>query len=213
MKSTNLLCCTAAVVALAGCGGFHLGGEAGKVNPAFGAAVIHNARVQNAYGNIEQRLRDLSVAFRAAATDTVTFDFDRATLTAESRRVLDQQAMWLLANENVRMAIVGHTDLVGGEAYNDRLGLRRARTALAYLVSKGVSRDRLDALESRGESEPVVQTEERERRNRRAVTMVAGFDRVYVGPDLDGEYARRVYDIYQAGGATAEVVDAEDTGD
>lgn len=211
MKKTHLLCFTAAL-AMAGCSNVNFGGEAGKVNPALGPAVAHNARVQNAYGNIEQRVRDLSVAFRAAATDTVTFDFDKATLTPEARRILDQQAMWLLANANVSMAVIGHTDLVGGEAYNDRLGLRRARTAVSYLISKGVSRDRLEAVESRGKREPIVDTTERERRNRRTVTVVTGFDQVYVGTGLDGEFAQRVFDSYQAGQLTAEAAEVDETG-
>ncbi len=84
-------------------------------------------------------------------------------------------------------------------AYNDRLGLRRARAVVAYLARHGISRGRLDAVESRGESDPVVQTEERERRNRRSVTSVAGFDRHYVGDGLDGEYAHRVYKLYTGG--------------
>ncbi|MEM9141094.1 MAG: OmpA family protein, partial [Pseudomonadota bacterium] len=79
------------------------------------------------------------------------------------------------------------------------LGLRRARTVLRYLTRQGVSRRRLDAVASRGEREPVVQTEQRERRNRRTVTTVAGFARNYVGTGIDGEYAARVYDQYQAG--------------
>jgi outer membrane protein OmpA-like peptidoglycan-associated protein len=99
------------------------------------------------------------------------------------------------------MSVIGHTDLVGPEGYNRRLGLQRARAAVRYLVSKGVDPSRLDAVASAGESEPVVATEDRERRNRRAVTVVAGLDRVYVGPNLDGEYAASTYDVYQGSAA------------
>ena len=97
------------------------------------------------------------------------------------------------------MAVIGHTDKVGSEAYNDRLGLRRARAVVNYLVRHGIARERLDAVESRGEREPVVDTEERERRNRRAVTMVVGFERQYVGTGLDGKAAERIYRRYVAG--------------
>ncbi len=45
----------------------------------------------------------------------------------------------------------------------------------------------------------MVQTEERERRNRRTVTSVAGFERHYVGDGLDGQYAHRVYQTYVSG--------------
>lgn len=167
--------------------------------PVYGQAVAANVTAQDAYNAANARLRSLAEAFNAETQSTITFAFDRANLDANARQALDGQARWLKANPEVRMAIVGHTDLVGGERYNDRLGLRRARAALAYLVRRGVSRKRLEALESRGEREPVVQTENRERRNRRAMTLVSGFARNFVGFGLDGEYAARIYDTYQSG--------------
>jgi outer membrane protein OmpA-like peptidoglycan-associated protein len=192
MNAKMLIALAGAALATAGCAV-----EAGKRQPPLGTALTANARLQKAYGDLTERLRDLSIAFRAAADDTVTFDFDSARLTPAARAALDTQAMWLMANEGVRMSVIGHTDLVGPERYNDRLGLRRARAVVRYLVSKGVGRDRLDAIASAGESEPVVPTDTRERRNRRAVTVVAGLDRVYVGPNLDGEYAAQIYNAYQ----------------
>lgn len=176
----------------------------------YGLAAAHNERVQIAYGDPAERLRALNAAFKAAAPDTVTFAFDQSGLDATARRALDQQAAWLKANKTVRVAVVGHTDLVGGEGYNNRLGLRRARAAAAYLAAKGVSRKRIDVVESRGESEPIINTEERERRNRRAMTSVVGYDFSFVGDGMDGIVAERLYDRYQAGGIRP--VDA-DTGE
>lgn len=165
----------------------------------WGTTAADNTRMQIAYGDPSQRMRDMSIAFRAATTDTVTFPFDSARLDSGARRALDMQAAWLNANEGVRMAVIGHTDLVGGERYNDRLGLRRARAVVNYLVRKGVARSRLDAIESRGEQEPVVDTDARERRNRRAVTVVAGFERGYVGTGIDGVVAQRIIQNQQSG--------------
>lgn len=175
--------------------------EAGQriVSPHHGAATTDNLIAQAAYVNGNAVLRDLSQDFQASTDEVVTFAFDQATLDATARRALEGQARWLRDNPSVRMTIVGHTDLVGSESYNYGLGLRRARNALAYLVSQGVSPDRLEAIESEGEQEPIVPTTTRERRNRRAVTMVAGFARGYVGTGLDGEYAQRIYDAYQTG--------------
>ncbi|MEM7497357.1 MAG: OmpA family protein [Pseudomonadota bacterium] len=190
------------------CGGLLLAGCAQEVgtgkNPFLGFTTKTNARVINAYGDLEQRRRDLSIAFRAAAPDTVTFDFNRSTLKPEARRALDQQAAWLMANEGTLMAVVGHTDLVGSESYNNRLGLRRAQRVVNYLIAKGVDRDRLEAVESRGESDPVVQTQEREERNRRTVTVVAGFDNIYVGTGMPGVIANRLYRTYLAEGTGIE---------
>ncbi|MEM8760523.1 MAG: OmpA family protein [Pseudomonadota bacterium] len=187
------------------CGGLALAGCAEEVgtgkNPFLGFTTKTNARVLSAYGDLEQRRQDLSIAFRAAAPDTVNFEFNRSRLTADARKALDQQAAWLMANESTLMAVVGHTDLVGTEGYNNRLGLRRAQRVVDYLVGKGVDRARLQAIESRGESEPVVQTQEREVRNRRAVTMVAGFDRIYVGLGMPGPIGERLYRQYLSSGA------------
>ncbi|MEM9782381.1 MAG: OmpA family protein [Pseudomonadota bacterium] len=190
---TNILSGLAAVTLLAGCA---FNTPINEQQQRFGQAQSQNNRVQLAYGNVEERLRDLSIAFRAASPDTVTFDFDSSRLTPETRQALNQQAAWLMANENVRMAVIGHADAPGTERYNERLGLRRARAVLGYLVSRGVERDRLDELVSRGEAEPVVPTEDRERQNRRVVTAVAGFDRVYVGDGLSGEYVVKSYNEY-----------------
>lgn len=166
---------------------------------SYGVAVNANIDQQLAYRGSGARLRDLSEAFRGETQDTVTFPFNRSTLDSAARRALDGQAAWLRSNPEVRMTIIGHTDLVGSNSYNDSLGLRRARAVLSYLTQRGVSRRRLDAVASRGERDPVVQTQSRERRNRRTVTTVAGFSRNFVGTGLDGEYAARVYDRYQAG--------------
>jgi outer membrane protein OmpA-like peptidoglycan-associated protein len=134
--------------------------------------------------------------FRASAEPTVTFAFDSAALDAAARDVLDGQARWLLDHTGVRMTVTGHADLVGPESYNYGLGLRRAHSVRDYLVAQGVSAERLDAVESLGERDPVVPIEARERRNRRAVTSVGGARR---GFGLDGVYAARLYDNYQAG--------------
>ena len=176
----------------------------------YGPSTVAIQEAQDAYNFSNERLRDLGKDFAANTQDTVTFAFDRANLDSTARKALDSQVAWLKAHPDIRMTIIGHTDLVGTERYNKGLGLRRARNVLRYLVGKGISRNRLEAIASRGESEPVVQTPDRERRNRRAVTTVSGFARNYVGTGLDGEYSARVYDLYQTGGFG--VTEAESSG-
>ncbi len=191
-------------LALSACAG-PLGEHA--TSPFYGQATQANFEAQDAYNLSNERLLDLAREFSANTQDTVTFAFNRSNLDSAARQALDGQAKWLKANADVRMTIVGHADKVGSERYNDRLGLRRARNVVAYLARRGISRKRLDAVESRGEREPVVQTEQRERRNRRAITTVAGLQRNYVGTGLDGEVAQRVYDTYQSG--NFDVTEAE----
>ena len=207
MRKLKIIAVLAAGLALAGCTSYGPAGE-GRNSHLYGVATAQNISAQIAYGDPASRIRALNEAFRAAAKDTVTFEFNRIALDSSARAALDQQVTWLKANQHVRMTVVGHADRVGTDAYNDRLGLRRAKAVVAYLARHGISRGRLDAVESRGESEPVVQTDERERRNRRTVTSVAGFERHYVGDGLDGRYAARVYQNYVGGGVSVAVAAA-----
>lgn len=186
---------------------------AGEVpNSTIGRAVQENQLTQIAYGDPSDRLRDLAIQFAAETRDTVNFAFDSSRLDSAAQSALNTQVAWLKAHPDIKMSIVGHTDLVGSERYNDGLGLRRARSVIRYLVRKGVKRARLVALESRGEAEPVVATEERERRNRRAVTTVSGFERGFVGDGLDGEVAQRLFNSYQAGAIQVEEANSSETG-
>jgi len=75
----------------------------------------------------------------------VTFRTGRTDLTPSSDRVLDEVAASLLANPTVKIEIGGHTDSTGPRGLNLRLSLGRALAVRAYLVSKGVSPDRLVA--------------------------------------------------------------------
>lgn len=207
MKTLIQLSLASSALVLSACAG-----PAGDdvTSPVYGNAVQANFEAQDAYNLSNERLLDLAREFSANTQDTVTFAFNRSNIDSAGRTALDGQAKWLKANPDVRMTVVGHADKVGSERFNDRLGLRRARAVVAYLSRKGVSRKRLDAVESRGEREPVVQTEQRERRNRRAITTVAGLQRNFVGTGLDGEVAQRVYDRYQSGNFSVTEAESSD---
>lgn len=178
----------------------------------FGQAARVNLARQIAYNNSDEYLIELNRVFAAETEETVTFAFNSARLDSTARRALDGQARWLKANPEVRMAIAGHTDAVGGEGYNQRLGLRRARASLNYLVRRGVERSRLDAIESFGESQLAVETEARERRNRRTVTMVAGVVRNFVGTGIDGRLAQTIFNTYRTKGVEPGGADSTDVG-
>lgn len=182
------------------------GSNVGDVS--FGEATTQNLLTQAAYINPEARVIAMNDRFKKQSPNMVNFDFDRSGLGKDARRILATQAAWLKKNDNVKVHVYGHTDLVGGESYNNRLGLRRARAAARYLISRGVSRSRVDVVASRGENEPLVPTQERERRNRRAVTAVAGFVSGFVGDGLDGKRARLAYRRY----TSDTVEDPVDTG-
>jgi len=85
----------------------------------------------------------------------VNFEFNRATLKSESYPILFHAVQVLLMNPDMRVEIQGYTDNIGSEEYNMKLGEKRAQTVKDYLVSRGVSADRL-TTRSFGESQPIA---------------------------------------------------------
>ena len=158
----------------------------------FGNATMNNVQIMNG----EKRYAyDLSQRFASDVTTTVNFAFNSSVLDQTARDTLRQQAHWIRQFPEVRFRVYGHTDAVGSEAYNKRLGLRRAVAVVDYLASQGISKSRLEAVVSFGETQPLIVTEGRERRNRRTVTEVSGF----VGSHptvLEGKYAEIIYREY-----------------
>jgi OOP family OmpA-OmpF porin len=88
----------------------------------------------------------------------ITFGFDSAEIRAEDAPLLDVAAEQLRSNGNVRAQVVGHTDNVGRDDYNQGLSERRARSVAEYLGRNGIPTERLEIL-GRGESEPVTSNE------------------------------------------------------
>ena len=83
----------------------------------------------------------------------VFFDFDRFNLTDESKRTLERNAQEMKAAVSRKIIIEGHCDERGTVDYNLALGEKRAKTARDYLVSLGVSADRIEVV-SYGKSKP-----------------------------------------------------------
>lgn len=163
--------------------------EGGFGNPTMNNVMIHTGQ--------KSAMVDLSARFAKEVPSTITFAFDSARLDDAARNVLRKQATWIRQFPEVRFRVYGHTDLVGSDAYNKRLGLRRARAAVNYLVSQGISRNRLEAVASYGETQPLIFTQDRERKNRRTVTDVSGF--VQEHPlVLNGKYAAIIFREYVA---------------
>jgi len=174
-----------------------LGPEAGTevLGDGFGVATANNIGVQN--GDLTNTLvANLTRKFANEVPARVNFAFNSAVLDAQSSDALRVQAQWIKAHGQIKFRVYGHTDKVGSSAYNRRLGLRRARAVVGYLVSQGVSRSKVQAVASFGETRPLVLTEGPNRENRRTVTEVSGFVKRGRGPDLDGKYAMTVYKSY-----------------
>ena len=165
----------------------------------FGNATMNNTQIHN--GDITF-LANLNQRFSSEVPTQVTFEFDKSTLDADARAILREQANWIRQFPEIQFSVFGHTDLVGSPAYNEALGRRRANAVVNYLVSQGVDRSRLKALVSFGETRPVIDTANRERRNRRTVTEVSGM--VENAPMvLNGKYAQIIFREYVSSATAA----------
>ncbi|MCW1917381.1 OmpA family protein [Rhodobacter sp. KR11] len=184
------------LLALAACTG-EVGSEVDE--GAFGTPTMVNGMAMMGEG---QATELLGTRFNAEVPTAVTFAFNSDVLTPQAQQTLATQATWIRKFPEVKFSVYGHTDLVGSESYNKGLGLRRAKAAVNYLVSQGISRSRLEALVSLGETQPVVATQNREERNRRAVTAVSGFAKGYAG-QINGKYAAIIFRDYVESGTRA----------
>lgn len=103
------------------------------------------------------------------------FDFDKAVLKPAGRKALDELVQ-KISGINLEVVIaVGHTDSIGSAAYNQRLSVRRAEAVKAYLVTKGIERNRI-YTEGKGKTQPVASNKTRAGRaqNRRVEVEVVG---------------------------------------
>ena len=106
--------------------------------------------------------------------DRVFFATNESVLTTRSRETLRKQATWLRANPSVTVVLEGHADERGTREYNLALGERRANAAKDYLMTYGVSSDRISVI-SYGKERPVDSGSNplSWSKNRRAVTVKA----------------------------------------
>jgi peptidoglycan-associated lipoprotein len=99
----------------------------------------------------------------------IHFDFDRYFIRDDAKPVLERNATWLKKWDSVQILIEGHCDERGTEEYNLALGEKRAKSTYDYLVSLGVSSDRIKTI-SYGKSQSLDpgHTEMAWAKNRRA---------------------------------------------
>ena len=103
------------------------------------------------------------------------FDFDKSVLKPEGRAKLDDLVSKIQGINLEVIIAVGHTDSIGSDAYNQRLSVRRAEAVKAYLVSKGIERNRI-YTEGKGKKQPIASnaTAEGRAKNRRVEVEVVG---------------------------------------
>ena len=128
-----------------------------------------------------ERLRDDTL--KLTVDSEVSFDFNRYDIKPAFRPSLDKLAQLLMKYDRTVVHVIGHTDSIGSEAYNQTLSEQRALSVGDYLAAYGVPRQRL-RTEGRGEREPrdTNATEAGRQLNRRV--------EIFVKPIVEGQEQR-----------------------
>ncbi len=115
------------------------------------------------------------VVFESSLLKDVYFDFDKYDIRPADAAILKENAALLKKYTNVKIQIEGHCDERGTSEYNLALGERRANSTKNYLMSLGVSPERISTI-SYGEEKPIDpgHNEEAWGKNRRAHTIITG---------------------------------------
>ena len=110
----------------------------------------------------------------SGVADRVFFATNKSVLTTAARDTLRKQAAWMRKNKDVTVSLEGHADERGTREYNLALGERRANSAKDYLMTYGISGNRISVI-SYGKERPVNNgsTPLAWSQNRRAVTVKA----------------------------------------
>ena len=95
----------------------------------------------------EASLEDaLPSGWEVLESEDVYFEQGSWSLTPESRQILREKALWLLANPSVNVVVQGHSDESGSDEFNFALGDRRAGAVKSFLIEAGIDRDRMAAV-------------------------------------------------------------------
>ena len=126
-------------------------------------------KVEEKIAEAVKRVESLGLSSSPAVViEGISFETGKATLTSESKVVLDTIARILIAQKDINLQINGYTDNTGNASANRIMSLNRAKEVVAYLISKGIEKSRL-LPQGFGPNNPVAsnKTEEGRTKNRR----------------------------------------------
>ncbi len=130
---------------------------------------IEEEKLKEAEGEIKPQIAREAETKAVPQLDDIHFDFDKSDIKTDARETLQKNADWLQNNPDIKIQIEGHCDERGTAEYNLALGERRAMSTKKYLVSLGISADRIYTI-SYGEELPIDpnHSEDAWAKNRRA---------------------------------------------
>lgn len=114
---------------------------------------------------------------KPVVVENIFYEFDKATLTNNSKEALDELLLMLNDNPNITIELSAHTDRKGSAQYNQNLSQRRAQSVVDYLIKGGIEKDRLTAV-GYGKENPKHVTK----------NMLKTYDFLEEGAVLDEEY-------------------------
>jgi peptidoglycan-associated lipoprotein len=179
-----LLCLVAAALILTGCSKQKAATAPGPDNAAATSSQIqeeslggggHSDRLGRSRRGVSARAQAYGPEGIAFESEDVFFDFDQATLTAESHNLLQRKADFLKKHPQEQITIEGHCDQRGSSDYNLGLGQRRADSVKNYLQDLGIAGNRLASV-SYGKEQPLDpgMNEAAWARNRRGHLVIGG---------------------------------------
>ena len=113
--------------------------------------------------------------------ENIYYEFDRWEIGTEAAQALDELVQVMIENPSLKIELSSHTDVRGTESYNQQLSQKRAQSAVAYMVTRGINQKRLTS-KGYGESKLLNNcldefdcSEEQHQENRRTEFMVLEF--------------------------------------
>ncbi|PZR06634.1 MAG: cell envelope biogenesis protein OmpA, partial [Flavobacterium psychrophilum] len=145
----------------------------GYVNNSFPIAKTNGGTV-----NVNADLQPVEtiVTETAVVLNEIYFEFNKSNVTKEAALELDKAVEAMKANPTMVIMVKAHTDNRGSDKYNMTLSNARAKSTVQYIISKGISKERISG-QGYGESEPKVNcgencTEEQHAQNRRSEFLI-----------------------------------------
>ncbi len=112
-------------------------------------------RLHTAFNQIVETRRTALGLVMSLGSDSMQFNFDKATLRPENRELLSKIVGILLTSKNYGIYVYGHTDDIGSEEYNLDLSERRAQRVREYLTENGIAPEIITS-KGFGKSRPIV---------------------------------------------------------